>query len=59
MSKNGIGILVLLVSMIVPDVTESETVQFISAAGTGISFVLMVWNQLGRKDVWGFLFKRK
>lgn len=59
MSKNGIGILVMALSILGVNVSESETMQFVTSAGTVISFVLMIWNQLGRKDIWGFFFRKK
>ena len=57
-SKNGAGILILALSLIGVDISESTAVDFIAALGTIFSFGLMVWNQWDRKDVEGFIFKK-
>lgn len=57
-SKNGIALILFLASVIGLTVTESQLVDVISALTQIISFGLMIWNQLSRKDVKGFLFKK-
>jgi hypothetical protein len=57
-SKNGVGIVVFLLSYIGINVGEDTILEFISAVGTIVSFALLLWNQLGRADVAKFFFKR-
>lgn len=57
-SKNGAGLLILLLSLLGVNVVENDAIEFLSALGTIVSFVLMIWNQLDRKDVAKFFFKK-
>jgi hypothetical protein len=57
-SKNGAGLAVLLLSLCGVEVTESAVVDAVSAVLTVISFSLMIWNQLERKDTKWFFFKK-
>ena len=57
-SKNGVGILILVLSLLGVEVAESQAVEAVSAIGTLVSLALMVWNQVQRKDVSNFLFKK-
>ena len=59
LSKNAIALIVLVLSLLGLEVSDQSVIEVISAVGTVASFVLMVWNQLARKDVDNFLFKRK
>ena len=54
-SKNGAGIILLLVAQLLNlDVNETEIQVFIENSAEVIGFLLLVWNQLSRKDVkWG------
>ena len=58
LSKNAVGLTLLLVSFAGLDVSESDVVGFLSALGTIVSFVLMLWNQLDREDIKWFFFKK-
>ena len=58
-SKNGVGLVVLVLSLFGADVSDSMVGDVISAIGTLISFTLLVWNQVSRPDVDNFLFKKK
>lgn len=58
MSKNGIALLVLALSMFGINVAEESLIETISAVGTVISFLLMVWNQYQRSDVSFFFWKK-
>ena len=58
LSKNAVGIALLLVSLFGLDISESQVVDFVSAAGQVISFALLVWNQIDRKDVSWFFWKK-
>lgn len=57
LSKNGVGLVGLVLSIFGLEVSESQIIEVISALGTIVSFALMVWNQLDRKDVKHFIFK--
>jgi hypothetical protein len=57
-SKNGAGLVVLILSLLGVQVAESQIVELITSVGTVASIILMIWNQLGRSDVTGFLFKK-
>lgn len=58
-SKNAIALVVLALSTIGINVSEEAVLELISAIGTLVSFGLMVWNQLDRKDTELFFFKKK
>jgi hypothetical protein len=58
LSKNGVGLVVLALSLFGVEVTDSSVVEVIGAIGTIAGFVLMVINQLGRGDVAKFFFKK-
>lgn len=57
-SKNGIALIILALSTIGVDVSDVQLIQFIGAIGTIISFALMILNQLNRKDVHLFFWKK-
>jgi hypothetical protein len=65
MSKNGLGIagiavivIEYILSMLGVEVVDGTVGQFVQAAIFIGSFGLMVWNQLGRRDVIAFFFKQ-
>lgn len=58
-SKNAAGLLFLALGYLGFEVAENDVVQFVSAVTTAASFALMIWNQLGRKDIKWFIFKKK
>lgn len=58
MSKNGIALLVLALSTVGVNVAEDSLVELISAIGTIVSFLLMVWNQYQRTNVSFFFWKK-
>lgn len=58
MSKNGIGLVILVLSVLGLEVTEEGVTELISAIGTLISFGLMVYNQMTRQDVELLLWKK-
>lgn len=57
-SKNGVGLVVLLASLIGVQVTDIQVIDVLSAIGQVVSFTLLIWNQLGRSDVNNFVFKK-
>lgn len=58
LSKNGLALIIFALSYFGIDVAENDVVVFFSAVGQVVSFALLVWNQIRRDDVKGFLFKR-
>ena len=61
-SKNGVGLTILLIELLLSSLGiefEAGSVAKVVEGGLVVlSFLLMVWNQLTRKDVTGFLFKK-
>ena len=58
LSKNGSGLIILVLSLIAPTVTEGDIITTISTIGQILSGVLLFWNQVARPDVRGFLLKK-
>jgi hypothetical protein len=58
LSKNGVAIVILVLGWLGVDVTDNMVLEFVGAVAQVIAFILMVWNQLDRKDTVGFLFKK-
>ena len=58
-SKNGAALLILVLSILGLEFSETEIQSFIAAIVQVVSFLLMVYNQLDRKNVKWFLFKNK
>ena len=57
-SKNGAGLVLFVLSMLGIEVAESAVMEFVSAIGTIVSFGLMLWNQLDRRDTKWLIFKK-
>ena len=57
-SKNGAGLILLVLSLFGLEVSEATIVEALSAIGTLVSIGLMIWNQIARPDVEGFIFKK-
>jgi uncharacterized protein (DUF697 family) len=58
LSKNGVAIVMLVLSLFGVNVTDSDVVGLLSALSTIISFGMMVYNQLNRADTKFFIFKK-
>lgn len=58
LSKNGVAIVILVLGWLGVDVTDNMVLEFVGAVAQVVAFILMVWNQLERKDTVGFLFKK-
>jgi hypothetical protein len=58
LSKNGVGLIVLALSLLGINITESNLIEVISAVGTIASFIMMIINQVKREDVKYFFFKK-
>lgn len=58
LSKNGIAIIILVLGWLGVDVTDNMVLEFVGAVAQVVAFILMVWNQIKRKDTVGFLFKK-
>lgn len=57
-SKNGAGILLLVLSLLGINISEANAVEFVSAVGQILSIGLLIWNQIKRGDVDKFFFKK-
>lgn len=57
-SKNAVGIIVLLLSVVGLEVGEDSILEVIAAVSTILGFTLMVWNQVSRSDTFSFFFKK-
>jgi len=58
LSKNGVGLIVLLLSTIGVSVSQADLITTIATIGQIISAILMTWNQVTRYDVHNFIFKK-
>jgi len=58
-SKNAVSLIVLFLGFIGIEVGEDTILEVISAVLTIAGFVGMLWNQIGRTDVYNFFFKKK
>ena len=58
LSKNGIGLIILILSTIGVTVAEADLITTVSTVGQLVSGILMIWNQVTRGDVSSFLFKK-
>lgn len=58
LSKNAVGITMLIFSLLGVEVGEETIIEFIGALTTAISIGLLIWNQLDRVDIKGFFFKK-
>jgi hypothetical protein len=53
-SKNGAAIVVMFFSWLGFEIAETEIQEFLAAPAQIIAFLVMLWNQVDRKDVkWG------
>jgi len=58
LSKNGAALIVIALSYLGIEAMENDIVNVISAVAQIVSFGVMILNQLGRRDVVGFIFKK-
>lgn len=57
-SKNGIAIFILVLSLFGIDIQTDTAVDFVNAIGTIVSILLLIYNQVGREDTKNFFFKK-
>lgn len=57
LSKNGVALIVMVLSLLGANVSEADLTTTVSVIGQIISLILMAVNQYKRGDVKGFLFK--
>lgn len=57
LSKNGVALGVMILSLLGVNVSEGDLTTTISVIGQIVSLILMAWNQYSRGDVKGFFFK--
>lgn len=58
LSKNGVALVVMVLSLLGVEVSESDMLVVIGVVGQIVSVALMTWNQYARKDSVGFIFKK-
>lgn len=58
LSKNGVGIILLILSLLGVNVTEGEVITTVSVIGQIVSALLMAYNQYKREDITNFIFKK-
>lgn len=56
-SKNGVALVVMVLSLLGGDVSESDLATTIATVGQIVSIALMAWNQYARPNVKKFIFK--
>jgi hypothetical protein len=56
-SKNGVGLVLFILSVFGLEASESEVQTLIAGVGHVVAFGLMIYNQYTRRDVKGFLWK--
>lgn len=56
-SKNGVGLVLLVLSWAGLSASETDIQEFIAASGQVVSFLMLLWNQIDRKDTKWFLWK--
>lgn len=56
-SKNGVGIIMLVLSLLGVNIAEADVVTTISVIGQVMSVILLMWNQYGRKNIKNFVLK--
>ena len=57
-SKNGVGLVLLILTLIGLDVPEKMVEDIFTGVFAAVSLGLMIWNQVKRHDVAGFLFRK-
>lgn len=57
-SKNGIGLIIMVISLLGGNVSEAALTTTITTIGELVSVVLLVVNQIKRSDVDKFIFKK-
>ena len=58
LSKNGVGLVVMVLSLLGVNVAESDMLTTISVLGQLVSAGLLFYNQFQRDDVDKFIFKK-
>jgi hypothetical protein len=57
-SKNGVAIVLLIASLLQLDIDELFAEQIVTAIMLLASVGMMIWNQVSRRDVAKFFFRR-
>ena len=58
LSKNAVGIVVLLLSFAGVNVADTQVEEVLTAITTIYGFIMLIWNQTYREDVNNFFFKK-
>lgn len=57
-SKNGIGLIIMVISLLGGNVSEAALTTTITTIGEIVSVILLAYNQYARQDVDKFIFKK-
>lgn len=57
MSKNGIALVIMVLSFLGVTISEADAITTIGVLGQIASLIVMLYNQVTRKDVRGLIFK--
>lgn len=57
-SKNGIGLIIMVISLLGGNVSEAALTTTITTIGEIVSVILLAYNQYARSDVDKFIFKK-
>lgn len=57
-SKNGIGLIIMVISLLGGNVSEAALATTITTIGEIVSVILLTYNQYARSDVDKFIFKK-
>lgn len=57
-SKNGIGLIIMVISLLGGNVSEAALTTTITTIGELVSVALLAYNQYARADVDKFIFKK-
>lgn len=59
MSKNAIGIVILILSFAGVNLAPEMVSSLVSSSATVFSICLFIWHQLERSDIKGFFWKKE
>ena len=59
LSKNGVGLIIMVMSLFGVNVAGSDMMTTISVIGQVVSVILMAYNQYARPNVDKFIFKKE
>jgi hypothetical protein len=57
-SKNGVSLIILVLSILGVEASDTEIMTTLSVIAQVVSLIVMAWNQYSREDIQGFFFKK-